>query len=360
MDLQEVSARAYRIPTDAPEADGTFAWDATTVVVATARAGGQHGVGYTYTHEAAARLINTHLARIVTGHDVMAIRGAWQAMVESVRNIGLPGLAANAISAVDGALWDLKAKLVGLPLVHLLGGARSKVPIYGSGGFTSYSPFALEGQLEAWAALGIDAVKMKIGTHPQDDTKRVADAREAVGPDVALFVDANGAYDRAQAVGLAQAFARQGVVWFEEPVSSDDLAGLRLIRQQIPPGMAIAAGEYGYTPWYFRRMLEAEAVDILQADATRCLGITGFLQVAALCEAFGTPLSSHTAPALHLHPCCAAPQLRHMEWFHDHARIEAMLFDGIVEPVAGSLQPDLTRNGLGLTFKETDAERWVL
>src|SRR5581483_3886374 len=127
-------------------------------------------------------------------------------------------------------------------------------------------------------------VKMKIGRDPANDPRRVAEAREAIGPDTQLFVDANGAYSRKEALALAHLFARDaGVTWFEEPVSSDDLEGLHLMREHAPAGMEIAAGEYGYDLWYFRRMLEAEAVDVLQADATRCAGITGFLRVGALC-----------------------------------------------------------------------------
>src|SRR4051794_37878134 len=199
---------------------------------------------------------------------------------------------------------------------------------------------------------------MKIGTHPGDDVARVRAAREAVGPNVELFVDANGAYSRKQALAQAEAFAKLGVSWFEEPVSSDDLAGLRLLRDRFPAGMDVAAGEYGYALGYFRRMLEAGAVDVLQADASRCAGITGFLQVAALCQAHHLPLSAHCAPSLHVHPCCAALPLRHLEYFHDHARIEHLLFDGAPSPVAGVLCPDLSRPGLGLEFKVQDAERF--
>src|SRR5205085_10704766 len=130
------------------------------------------------------------------------------------------------------------------------------------------------------------------------------------------FVDANGAYGRKQALAFAAAFAEQNVTWFEEPVSSDDLAGLRLVRDRAPAGMDMAAGEYGYDLYYFRRMLEAGAVDVLQADATRCAGITGFLQLAPLCQARGFALSAHCAPSLHVHPCCAVLPLRHLEYFH--------------------------------------------
>ncbi|HIJ61339.1 MAG TPA: mandelate racemase [Rhodospirillaceae bacterium] len=358
--IDDVSACAYRIPTDAPEADGTLAWTSTTVVVVTATAGGRSGLGYSYTHAAAASLINTMLNGVVAGGDAMAVATAWQAMIRAVRNIGLEGLAATAISAVDIALWDLKGKLLDLPLAQLLGPVRWRVPVYGSGGFTSYPLDRLEGQLAGWAGQGIRMVKMKVGSTPDQDLARVSAARRAIGPAVQLFVDANGAYDRPRALAMAEAFSGEGVVWFEEPVSSDDLIGLGLIRDRAPAGMAVAAGEYGYTPWYFRRMLEAGAVDVLQADATRCLGISGFLKVGAVCEAFGLPMSAHTAPSMHLHPCCALPSLRHIEWFHDHARIEEMIFDGTPIPRDGDLQADAGRPGLGLELKQADAAKWMI
>jgi L-alanine-DL-glutamate epimerase-like enolase superfamily enzyme len=174
-----------------------------------------------------------------------------------------------------------------------------------------------------------------------------------------LFVDANGAYTPTQALVYADAFAEARVTWFEEPVSSDDLDGLRFVRDRVPFGMDVAAGEYGYDLYYFRRMAEAGAVDVLQADATRCAGITGFLQVGALCDAYNLPLSSHTASALHVHPCCAVSRVRHLEHFHDHERIERMLFDGLPELVNGTLRPDLSRLGFGIELKRADASRYA-
>ncbi len=279
-------------------------------------------------------------------------------MVRSIRNLGRPGVASMAISAVDAALWDLKAKLVGLPLVKLLGAARDDVPVYGSGGFTSYTLDQLRAQLGGWAEVGFTRVKMKVGTLPGFDVERVRAAREAIGGDMSLFVDANGAYSRKQALAFAERFAEFGVSWFEEPVSSDDLDGLRLLRDRAPAGMDVAAGEYGYDLPYFRRMLDAGAVDVLQADASRCGGITGFLQVAPLCSARSLPLSAHCAPMLHRHVGCAALPVVHLEYFHDHARIEGMLFDGADPPRDGKLFPDRSRPGLGLEFRRADAERY--
>ncbi|HEY8490089.1 MAG TPA: enolase C-terminal domain-like protein [Dehalococcoidia bacterium] len=358
--VDRLDVSAYTVPTDYPESDGTLAWDSTTAVVAQARAAGVTGLGYTYADTATARLISELLAAAVLGRDAMDIPGAWAAMVGAIRNLGRPGIASMAIAAVDSALWDLKARLLGVPLVALLGSVRDAVPVYGSGGFTSYPPDRLQAQLGGWAAAGIRAVKMKVGRQPEADPHRVRAAREAIGPGTELFVDANGAYSRKQALALAEEFARSGVTWFEEPVSSDDLAGLRLLRDRAPAGMEIAAGEYGYDLPYFRRMLEAGAVDVLQADATRCAGVTGFLAVGALCQAHGLPLSAHTAPSLHAHVCCALTPVRHVEYFHDHARIEALLFEGALTPVDGALRPDRSRPGTGLTLKRTDAERYAV
>jgi L-alanine-DL-glutamate epimerase-like enolase superfamily enzyme len=264
-----------------------------------------------------------------------------------------------ALAALDTALWDLKARLLGLPLVTLLGAARASIPVYGSGGFTSYTRDRLAAQLGGWAEQGMRFVKMKVGRSPQDDPARVRAARRAIAS-CELFVDANGAYTRKQALAEAAAFAEQGVTWFEEPVSSDDLEGLRLVRERAPAGMAIAAGEYGHDANYFRRMLEAAAVDVLQADATRCGGITGFVQAAALCEAHGLPLSSHCAPSLHLPLMCALRPGVHLEYFHDHARIEEMLFDGFCTPRDGLMAPDRSRVGLGIELKSRDAEPYRL
>lgn len=354
-----VAVSAYSVPTDAPEADGTYHWDATALVLVEVTADGTSGLGYTYADAATACFAHDHLAPLLAGRDPLDVPGAWVAMWQQVRNLGRPGVAAMAISAADAALWDLKAKLLGLSLFKLLGAARDAAPVYGSGGFTSYSLDRLREQLGGWAERGIPRVKMKIGTHPEDDCERVKAARDAIGDGCELFVDANGAYSRKQALAFAQRFAEFGVSWFEEPVSSDDLDGLRLIRDRGPSGMDIAAGEYGYQPLYFRRMLEGGAVDVLQADASRCGGITGFLKAADVCESFGLPLSAHCAPALHLHAACGVTaDFRHLEYFHDHARIEAVLFDGAAVPIDGALRPDPARSGLGLEFKHADAERF--
>jgi L-alanine-DL-glutamate epimerase-like enolase superfamily enzyme len=357
--IADLHATAYRIPTDSPEADGTFSWQATTlIVVKVAARGGQSGLGYTYADVSLTALIQGQLKKAIADRDSFDVPGCWIAMQRSVRNLGRSGLAGCAISAVDAALWDLKARSLGLPLASLLGRCRDQVPIYGSGGFTSYSAEQLRDQLSGWVERdGCRFVKMKIGSEPEKDPERVAEAKDAIG-DHELFVDANGAFSVKQALDFAESCLDADIRWFEEPVTSDDLPGLRLMRERVPDQMEVAAGEYIYTCDDARRFLEADAVDVLQADATRCGGITGFLQVGALCEAHHIDLSAHCAPAIHRHAACAVPRLRHLEWFHDHVRIEQMLFDGAPVAHAGAITPDLNQPGHGIVFKAKDAERY--
>ena len=357
--ISRLDVSVYRVPTDAPEGDGTFDWDATTLVLVEVAAGATTGLGYTYADAAAGRVIQGTLSKVLAGREAFDIPGAHAAMLREVRNLGRAGVCASAVAAVDCALWDAKARLLDVSLLDLLGAVREDVRVYGSGGFTSYSDAQLRAQLGGWAAQGFRMVKMKLGRAPTTaaELTRVRAAREAIGPDVALFVDANGAFDRKTALGMAERFAEFDVKWFEEPVSSDDLEGLRLLRDRGPAGMAITAGEYGYDTWYFRQMLAAGAVDVLQADATRCLGISGFLAAGALAQAFHVPLSFHCAPTLHAAAACALPGVIHGEYFHDHARIEHLFFDGAPTPVNGALAPDRQRPGLGLEFRRADAEK---
>lgn len=358
--VDEMSVATYRVPTDTPhESDGTFIWSATTLVLVEATGGGMTGIGYTYADDATARLIHEMLIPVARGRNAMAIGEIWASLVGAVRNLGRSGIASMAISAVDIALWDLKSRLLGVPLVTLLGSVRDAIPVYGSGGFTSYTVEQLCRQLSGWVANGIARVKMKIGRDAVADVERVRRARDAIGPDAELFVDANGAYARKQALAQAARFEAANVTWFEEPVYHRDVEGLRICRDSAPPGMEISAGEYGYAPDILARLIEAQAVDVLQADATRCEGITGLMVVDGLCEATAMPLSTHCAPSVHAHPACAAKRIRHLEYFHDHVRIEHMLFDGALTPRDGTLHPDYSRPGLGLELKRADAQKYA-
>jgi len=355
--IDGVRARAYTVPTDQPEQDGTADWDSTTLVVAAVEAGGVEGLGYTYGPVPLTGMVTGVLGGVLAGRSAADVAGAWEAMGRAVRNAGRPGMAMMAISALDVALWDLKSRLLGVALADLVGGAHDEVPVYGSGGFTSYSLSRLAEQVEGWASAGIPRVKVKTSRRPQEDPARLDAVREAIGHDVELYCDANGALGRKEALYWAERLrAEWDVRWFEEPVSSEDLCGLRLLRDRGPARLDIAAGEYGYLLSQFRDLLTGGCVDCLQADVTRCGGISAFVRVSALCDAFGVDLSAHCAPAVSAHACCGAVHLRHLEYFWDHVRIERMAFEGILDPSGGALRPDRSRPGHGLELKEADLE----
>ena len=355
--VERVEVSAYTVPTDAPESDGTLEWDSTTIVVVEATGGGERGLGYTYGDVSVGTFVESKLKGTVEGADAMGPPEAWATMQHAIRNAGRTGVGAMAVSAVDIALWDLKAKLLGVPLADALPRFHSSVPVYGSGGFTSYSDKRLKNQLGGWARQGIPRVKMKVGREPDEDLARVRAVRGAIGEGVELMVDANGAYARKQALHWAQAFAGEGISYLEEPVSSEDREGLRLLRDRGPSGLAVAAGEY---EWTLPDLYDlAGCVDILQSDVTRCGGITNLLRVDGICKGRQIPFSAHCAPAVSAHACCAMESLLHLEYFHDHVRVEGLLFEGTLSPEGGRLRPDASRPGLGLEFKRADAERFA-
>jgi L-alanine-DL-glutamate epimerase-like enolase superfamily enzyme len=355
-----VRVAVYTVPTDEPESDGTATWDATTIVLVEVAAGGETGLGYTYAPPAAGRVVEDTLTEAVTGLDAFATGEAWAAMGAALRNAGRPGIGFCALSAVDLALWDAKARLLGVPLVDLLGRVRDGAPVYGSGGFTSYSLERIAEQLGGWVEQGLLRVKMKVSRDPEADPQRLDAARSAIGEHTELYVDSNGAFGPKQALAWAERFAREwDVRWFEEPVSSADFDGLRMLRERAPAGLEIAAGEYAYVPADFRNLIVNGCVDCLQADVTRCGGITGFMRAGALASAFDLDLSAHCAPSASVAASCAVPSFRHLEYFHDHVRLERMLFDGVLEPEGGALRPDRDRPGNGLELKRGDAARFA-
>jgi L-alanine-DL-glutamate epimerase-like enolase superfamily enzyme len=362
--VEQIAVSAYEIPTDGPggrEADGTLEWASTTLVLVEARAADHVGLGYTYADVSAARFIASQLAPVVTGRSALLVPAIWRAMMARIRNAGRPGLGAMAVSAVDVALHDLRARLLNLPLFVALGAFHSAVPVYGSGGFCNYDLARLGDQLAGWVDGGIPRVKMKTSRDPGADPARLGAARDAIGDAAVLMTDANGALSRKDALYWAHRFRTEwGVAWFEEPVSAADFAGLRLLRDQGPPGLDIAAGEYAFVARDAVNLIDAGAVDCLQVDVTRCGGITGVLAVAALAAAHALDVSAHCAPALAAHVFCAVERPRHLEYFHDHVRVESLLFDGTLTPRDGALHPDPSRAGLGLAVKRRDAERYAV
>jgi L-alanine-DL-glutamate epimerase-like enolase superfamily enzyme len=349
MTIDRLTTGIFRFPTPEPEADGTLQWDATTAVTVQIHAGGQVGLGWTYSTTAAAGIINDHLGPAVSGMDAFDIAAAWSAMHRACRNLGTKGLVMQAISA-DIALWDLKARLLNVPLQRLFGLVRDSVPIYGSGGFTSLNDEQLADQVASWTAAGCTAMKIKIGEdwgqHVDRDLARISQLRELAGPAVDLMVDANGGYTTGQARRVGAALDDLGVIWFEEPVSSDDIRGLATVRNAV--SCDVTAGEYAADSYDAARL--APVVDCLQLDATRCGGYTGFRRAAAIAAAHNVQVSAHCAPALHSPVAASIPNLRHVEYFIDHARLEPLLVDGTPSVAGGALHPDPDRPGHGMTL----------
>ncbi len=351
----------YTVPTDQPEADGTLAWSSTSLVVVQLSAAGERGLGWSYASKASQAIFEEQLSGVVCGAGAFDIPGIFEAMLRQCRNLGRPGAVSSAVAAADMALYDLKARILGVELADLLGRSRPTTPVYGSGGFTTYDDSTTCRQVEGWLERGISMVKIKIGeswgSAADRDMARVELVRKVIGDSVQLFVDANGGYSRKQAVRIGKRlYEDHGVVWFEEPVSSDDLPGLREVRDMVP--IDVAAGEYGYDDSYFSRMIGAGAVDCLQMDATRCGGYTGWLRGAAIAGAASLQVSAHCAPAVHAPVAAAAAHARHIEYFHDHTRIEAMLFDGVPDVVEGVLPAGTGAPGHGYTLREQDAEEY--
>jgi L-alanine-DL-glutamate epimerase-like enolase superfamily enzyme len=353
--VERLDTSSFTIPTDELESDGTLEWTSTTIVVVEAIGGGRRGIGWTYAPEAAEDVVNALLAPRDCGRSLDDLGRLWLELGAALRNAGRPGIAFCALSAVDLALWDLRARLLDVPLATLLPAAHDRVPVYGSGGFCSYSDERLADQLGGWVEQGLPRVKMKLGRDPARDPQRLDVARKAIG-DAELMVDANGAFGAKDAIRWADRFVEEwDVRWFEEPVSSADFAALRRVRDRS--SLEVAAGEYAYVLADFRNLVGS--VDCLQADVTRCGGISGLLRVNGLASAHGLDLSGHCAPQLSAHAFCGVDRLRHLEYFHDHVRIESMLFDGVLTPVDGALVPDRSRVGNGLELKRVDARRWA-
>src|SRR5918992_2946977 len=199
MTIDSVDVSVYEFPLEEPESDGTLTWDSTTMVVVEVAAGDARGLGYTYGSAACATVIREKLADVVEGTDPMGATRTWSAMQRAVRNVGRPGVVSHAMSAVDTSVWDLKARLLEVPLATLLGGVHDAVRVYGSCGFTSMSDQQMEKQLSEWVhELGIPRAKIKVaedwGRRERRDLARAELARRVIGADAELFVDANGGY----------------------------------------------------------------------------------------------------------------------------------------------------------------------
>lgn len=315
--------------------------------------GGERGLAVGYAPPGARAVVHEVLGPALGGRDPGIVGELWAEMMWAVRDFGRGGVALQAVSAVDLALWDLKARTEDLPLFRLLGAVREEVSAYASGGFTSTPIGDLVSEVRGFVADGFGAVKMKVGTafgtREAEDLARVAAVRDAIGAGVELYVDANGAYGVEQAIHMAERFAAHDVRLFEEPLPPTDVSGLAAIRRETP--IPIAAGEHEYEASGLRRLVEAGAVDVLQPDLLRVGGISGWLQAAAVAAEHDIPILSHAAQLASLHAGCATSGSLATEYLAIQADMDRRWYAEVPEPSAGRWAPFADRPGLGLELR---------
>jgi len=298
-------------------------------------------------------LIEKEFINLLIGKDPFQTEFIWDEINQHMRGIGRKGFTYLALSVIDIALWDLKAKSVGLPLYKLLGGHK-KVPIYGSGGWTSYSDKELVDAMMSMVNSGYKTVKMKIGVNaglsPDEDIKRVKLVREKVGNDIGLLVDANNAYTSSVAIYVARNISDCNIYLFEEPVIADDIEGLARVRVAID--IPVATGEHEYTKYGARDLLINKAADILQFDATKCGGFTEWTKMAILVQAWNLMIAPHAMEYVHMHLLSSIKNGLILEKLIMFEPLDDLVFINPPKPVNGFLKiPEEPGLGLKLNMK---------
>jgi len=273
----------------------------------------------------------------------------WQEFVQYMRGIGRKGLMFGALSAIDIADWDLKGKIVDLPLYRLLGGSASEVPVYASGGWTSYNDDELVEAATTMVKKGYSMIKFKVGveggSNLRRDVRRVAAVREAVGKEIGIMLDANNCWDAATGVQFANRVRDLDIMWLEEPVPADDFVGLAKYKRgtDIP----LATGEHEYTKFGVRDLLINDAADIVQVDGARGGGYTEMLKIAAMTQAWNVKFAPHAMENIQAHIVSACPNAVVLERLVMFEQLTADVFKNVPTPVNGMMPiPDLP--GLGL------------
>jgi L-rhamnonate dehydratase len=307
-------------------------------------------------------VIHDMLKPLLVGQNPLHHERLWDDMFWRVRGFGRKGVAFTAISAIDIALWDLKAKHFGVPLYQLLGPYTESVPIYGSGGWTSFSEKELVSEQLSYVERGIPRVKMKVakdfGHCEAEDLQRLKAVRKTVGDDVEIYVDANNGFYAKQAIGFARKMADHNVGWFEEPVLADDIAGLAAIAKAID--IPVATGEHEYTKYGFKELIAQGGADIVQPDVGRVGGVTEWMKVAHLAHAFNLPVAPHAVQLVHLHLACCTPNLKVVEYLGVAEETDKLFYTEVPEPKDGMWSPFPDRPGLGLELDPKAVERYAV
>ncbi len=311
---------------------------------------GASGFSYLSGPRAVRALIHDDISDALIGHDPFNIEALWQDMFWRVRGYGRKGLAFQAISGLDVALWDLKAKALDVPLYRLLGPAHESVPTYGSGGWTHFSIEELVAEQVGYVEAGFRRVKMKVGKDfgmdERGDMARLEAVRKAVGDDVEIYIDANNGYYAKQAIRMSKQFEDYGAAWFEEPVLADDIQGLAAISRATT--IPVATGEHEYTKYGFKDLISQGGADIVQPDIGRVGGVTEWMKVAHLADAFNLPVAPHAYGVLHLHCAMATPNIKAVEITGPEMERWPVLFEDVPPVIDGQWKPFADRPGLGL------------
>jgi len=357
--IESISVASARVPLENVTSFATRTVSARDYGLVRVRAGGIEGIGFCYAGSSGgtlvAQAVEQLLAPILLGHDSLLVEGLWQRMFQETLLHGRAGSVMRAISILDCALWDLNARTVNLPLYKYLGAAvDDAVSAYASGGYylEGKTPKKLGEEMAAYVKAGFRAVKMKVGRlSPKEEEARVKAAREAIGPEVELMLDANNAWhDLPTAMRYMERFELYDPYWIEEPFFPDDIDNHARLAKLTR--VTVATGEIGAGRWHFKEILDKGAAQILQTDALVCGGVTEWRKVAATAASYGVTVCPHWFHDLHAHLVAATPNARYVEFFPDDQVLNfRRLIDAQLKAKDGMLLLPETP-GLGFGFDE--------
>jgi L-alanine-DL-glutamate epimerase-like enolase superfamily enzyme len=362
MKISRIQTQIVRLPADEPLAGGPTEPGATRNIV-TLRIqtdAGVEGIGYTFFGAALTSALKQAvetLGALTVGEDPLRTEAITAKLRTASAGCGPGGILTLAISAIDIALWDIKGKALNLPLWQMIGGARERVPTYASGALMRNFP--LDHLVKAGRKLvekGFRQMKTQLAlpgdTSPAIEVDRIRRMRESVGPDIDLMCDINQRWRVEQAIDIGKRIEDVHLYWLEDVTAHDDYPGLARVSAALDT--PVAGGEYLYGPVPFRHMMEARSVDIIMIDLMRAGGVTGWLKIAGMAEAFNLPVVSHLVPEIHVHLIAAIPNgltVEYMPW-------TAGLFEEVPQPVKGELAVP-KKPGLGLKFDEAAIKRYA-
>jgi len=365
--IESISVATARVPLDQVTSFATRTVSARDYGLVKVRAGGLEGIGFCYAGSSGgtlvAQAVEHLLAPILLGRDSLLVEGLWQRMFEDTVLHGRAGSVMRGISILDCALWDVNARAAKLPLYKYLGAAVERaVPAYASGGYylAGKTPRKLGQEMAGYVKAGFRAVKMKVGRmSPREEEARVKAAREAVGPDVELMLDANNAWrDLPTAMRYIERFELYDPYWIEEPFFPDDIENHARLAKLTR--VTVATGEIGTGRWHFREILDKGAAQILQTDALVCGGVSEWRRIAATASSYGVTVCPHWFHDLHAHLVAATPNARYVEFFPDDQVLNfRRLIDRQLKAESGMLVlPGAA--GLGFGFDERAVSRYAL